>query len=174
MLWSEGNLMFLNSIYMVNGASQVALVVKNPPANAQVQSLGGGHSNPLQYSVLENPTDEGAWWATIHRVAKSQTWLKRPSMHSYANCKLLPISWVTVIMLFKKKRGGEEEKTEQQATHNLQISALQKPRYGWRKDLGKISVQQVFNTFYPCAPCICDLTLFPFPISPTADKRKQS
>ena len=48
MLWSEGNLMFLNSIYMLNGASQVALVVKNPPsppANAQVQSLGGGHSN---------------------------------------------------------------------------------------------------------------------------------
>ena len=52
--------MFLNSIYMVNGASQVALVVKNPPANAQVQSLGGGHSNPLQYSLLENPMDEGA------------------------------------------------------------------------------------------------------------------
>ena len=45
MLWSEGNLMFLNSIYMLKGASQVALVVKNPPANAQVQSLGGGHSN---------------------------------------------------------------------------------------------------------------------------------
>ena len=42
------------------------------------------------------------------------------------------------------------------------------------KDLGKIFVQQVFNTFYPCAPSICDLTLFPFPISPTADKRKQS
>ena len=60
MLWSEGNLMFLNSIYMLNGASQVALVVKKPPANAQVQSLGGGHSNPLQYSVLENPMDEGA------------------------------------------------------------------------------------------------------------------
>ena len=37
--------MFLNSIYMLNGTSQVALVVKKPPANAQVKSLGGEHSN---------------------------------------------------------------------------------------------------------------------------------
>ena len=29
--------------------------------------------NPLQYSCLENPMDRGAWWATVHRVAKSRT-----------------------------------------------------------------------------------------------------
>ena len=40
------------------------------------RSLGGGHGNPLQYSCLENPLDVGAWWATVHRVAKSQAWLK--------------------------------------------------------------------------------------------------
>ena len=34
-------------------------------------SAGGGHSNPLQYSCLENPMDRGAWWATIHEVAES-------------------------------------------------------------------------------------------------------
>ena len=39
------------------------------------RSPGGGHSNPLQYSSVENPMDRGAWWATIHGVAKSQTWL---------------------------------------------------------------------------------------------------
>ena len=33
------------------------------------RSLGGGHGNPLQYSCLENPTDRGAWWATVHGVA---------------------------------------------------------------------------------------------------------
>ena len=65
-------------------ASQVVLVVKNPPANAGDvrdggsppglgRSPGGGHSNPLQYSRLENPMNRGAWWATEHRVAKSQT-----------------------------------------------------------------------------------------------------
>ena len=31
---------------------------------------GGGHSNPLQYSCLENPMERGAWWATVHGVAE--------------------------------------------------------------------------------------------------------
>ena len=59
-------------------------VVKNLPTNARdvkeagsVSSSGrdpgGGHSNPLQYSCLENPMDRGAWWATVHRVSQSQT-----------------------------------------------------------------------------------------------------
>ena len=58
-------------------ASQLALVVKNPPASAgdvrdlglipgSGRSPGGGHGNPLQYSCLENPMDRGAWWATVH------------------------------------------------------------------------------------------------------------
>ena len=36
-------------------------------------SLGEGMGNPLQYSCLENPMDRGAWWAIVHRVAKSWT-----------------------------------------------------------------------------------------------------
>ena len=71
-------------------ASQVALVVKNLPANAGVvreagfipgsgRSPGGGHGNPLQYSCLENPMVRGAWWATIYRVVKSWTRLKQLS-----------------------------------------------------------------------------------------------
>ena len=61
----------------------MALVVKNPPANADVgevglisgwgRSAGGGHGNLLQYSCLENPMDRGAWWAMAHRVTKSRT-----------------------------------------------------------------------------------------------------
>ena len=39
------------------------------------RSPGEGNGNPLQYSCLENPTDRGAWWATIHGVAKSRTQL---------------------------------------------------------------------------------------------------
>ena len=34
-----------------------------------------GNGTPLQYSCLENPTDRGAWWAAVHGVAKSRTWL---------------------------------------------------------------------------------------------------
>ena len=37
------------------------------------RSPGEGNGNPLQYSCLENPMDGGAWWATVHRVTKSQT-----------------------------------------------------------------------------------------------------
>ena len=43
---------------------------------------GGGHGSPLQYSCLENPMDRGAWWATVHRVARSQTRLKQLSTHA--------------------------------------------------------------------------------------------
>ena len=56
-------------------------VVKNLPANAGDEgsipglerSPGGGRGIPLRYSCLENPIDRGDWWATVHRVAKSQT-----------------------------------------------------------------------------------------------------
>ena len=37
-------------------------------------STGEGNSTPLQYSCLENPMDEGAWWAAVHGFAKSRTW----------------------------------------------------------------------------------------------------
>ena len=47
-------------------------------------SPGGRHGNPLQYSCLENPMDRGAWRATVHGVAKSQTRLKRLSTHTAA------------------------------------------------------------------------------------------
>ena len=63
-------------------ASQVALVVKNPLANAARQRLGFNPwvkkmpwrraCNPLQYSCLENPLDREAWWATVHGVAESE------------------------------------------------------------------------------------------------------
>ena len=66
----------------------MALVVKNPPANAGdtrdaglIPGLGrypeGGHGNPLQYSWLENPTDRGSWKAAVHRVTESQTRMKQ-------------------------------------------------------------------------------------------------
>jgi len=37
------------------------------------RSSGEGNGNPLLYSCLENPMDGGAWWATVHGVAKSRT-----------------------------------------------------------------------------------------------------
>ena len=79
--------LFYVCYYLFYWASQVVLVVKNPPVNARDvrdsgsipgsgRSPGGGHGNSLQCSYLENPMDWGAWWATVHGVTKSWTWLK--------------------------------------------------------------------------------------------------
>ena len=46
------------------------------------RSPGEGSGTPLQNSCLENPTDGGAWWATVHGVAKSRTTTERPHFHS--------------------------------------------------------------------------------------------
>ena len=69
---------------------QVTQVVKNLSASVgdkgsvpgSGRSPGGGNGNPLQYSRLENPMDRGAWWATVHGVAKSQTQL---SVHTHTH-----------------------------------------------------------------------------------------
>ena len=66
------------------GASRMALVVKNPPANAGDTrdmgsipgsgiSPGGVHGNPLQLSCLENPTDRGTRWPQSNRAAEVDT-----------------------------------------------------------------------------------------------------
>ena len=71
----------------LKAASQVVLVVKNPPVNGgDIWVMGsipgsgrspvGGHGNPFQFSFLDNPMDRGAWQAIVHRVAKSWTWLR--------------------------------------------------------------------------------------------------
>ena len=65
-------------------ASQVALVVKNAPANAGdirkvdsipglEKSLGEGNGYPLQYSCLETPMDRGAWHTIVHGVTQCWT-----------------------------------------------------------------------------------------------------
>ena len=81
-------------------ASQVVLVVKNPPANVRDRQYGFNpwvkkipwrrHDNPLQYSWLEYPMDRGAWQATVHRVTKNWTQLKRLSTHAHWEPTLIP------------------------------------------------------------------------------------
>ena len=62
-------------------ASQVVLVLRNPPTNAgDLRAVGsipgsgrsseGGHGTPLQFSCLQNPTDRGTWRALVHRVTR--------------------------------------------------------------------------------------------------------
>ena len=105
------------------GASQVVLVVKNLPANAgDIRDMGlipgswrsprGGHGNPHQCSCLENPRDRGACKSLVHRVAKSQTWLKRLSTHThtgpcstYCQCQSPRLNtvctWIRILMILQ-------------------------------------------------------------------------
>ena len=82
-------------------------MVKNLPANAgdagdlgsipgSESSVAGGNGNPLQYyffiykfiySYLENPMDRGAWGATVHGVAKSQTQHDRTEPNTTTACE---------------------------------------------------------------------------------------
>ena len=84
-------------------ASQVALVVKNPPDNAgdirdeaSIPELGRapgeGHGSPLQYSCLENITSRGAWLAVVYWAAKSWTWLKQQQQHTHTHTHSLSLS----------------------------------------------------------------------------------
>ena len=79
----DGPVLRKSAPHPVSWAPQVALVVKNPPANAGNtratgstpglgRSPGGGHGNPLQYSCLENPMDREAWWTMVHGITKSR------------------------------------------------------------------------------------------------------
>ena len=77
-------------------ASWVALVVKNPPANARDagdrgsnpglgRSPCGGNGSPLQYSCLENPVDRGTWWATARGVTESDTLKTHTHTHTHTH-----------------------------------------------------------------------------------------
>ena len=77
--------MFIVALFTLAGASQVALVVKEPACQCRRRKRQG--FNPwigripleegmatLQYPYLENPMDRGAWWATVHRVTERHDW----------------------------------------------------------------------------------------------------
>ena len=61
---------------------------------------GGGDGNPLHYSCLKNPMNRGAWWATVHRITKSQTQLKCLSISRLFLCSMRRPVWL------QNKRGG--------------------------------------------------------------------
>ena len=81
------------------------------------RSPGEGNGSPLQYSCLENPMDLGAWWATVHGVAKSQTRLSNFTFTgSSAGCSVMSsrggweaqeggdmcILWLTHVVVWQK------------------------------------------------------------------------
>ena len=96
--WTPAFHLILEFWYMLHRwwASQVVLVVKNPPASTGdikdaglipglERSPGAGNGYPLQYSCLENSVDRGAWWAIVRGVTNSRTWLKQLHTHTHTH-----------------------------------------------------------------------------------------
>ena len=118
----HSDLFFWNQFELFSGASQVVLMIKNPPANAgdlrdtgsipgSGRSPGGGNSNPLQCSCLENPMDRGAWRATVLRIANNQTWLKglSTSTRGHTECYLVcTMRWSDIRVLLEEWPWPEE------------------------------------------------------------------
>ena len=142
-------------------ASQVALLVENPPANAgdvkdmgsipgSGRSPGEGNGNPLQYSCLENPMDRGAWRATIHRVAMSRTRLKR--LNTWHACTLWVCSplilttapWTGIILsIFYLENRGFPILIRSTARMETQACLQRLSSLGLRKDFVWQSLLQV-------------------------------
>ena len=61
------------------------------------RSPGEGHGNPPPVFLPRESHEQGAWWATVHRVTKSQTWLKQVSMHVHTINILIIISCLRYI-----------------------------------------------------------------------------
>ena len=59
--------------------------------------IGEGSGNPLQYSCLENPRDDGAWWAAVYGVEQSRTRLKRLSSSSSTTREVLPLEGLITV-----------------------------------------------------------------------------
>ena len=64
------------------------------------RSPGGGHSNPLQYSCLENPMDRGVWQATVPWVAEESE-LKQLSKDNYSFKRFCVGIWFCFIWIDK-------------------------------------------------------------------------
>ena len=107
-------------------ASQVGLVVKNPPANVGDardpgsipglgRSSGEGNGNPLQHSCLGNPVDRGIWWAMVHAEAPI-LWL--PDIKSYTLEKTLMLGKIEG----RRRRGRQRMRWLDGITDSVDLS----------------------------------------------------
>ena len=106
-------------ILCINKLFPGGAVAQNLPASAgDARDMGSvpgsgifsglGNGNPVLYSCLKNPTNRGAWQATVHGVPKSQTWLSDSACTNFSYTALFPLA-LTLLQIWTCGLGKEEE-----------------------------------------------------------------
>ena len=98
------------------------------------RSPGEGNGNPLQYSCLENSMDGGAWWATVHGVTKSRTWLS--DFTHFTSCDLTQMCLLVYYQIF-------------------QVECLCFPSYRTKSSMNKDNLYLPFQLPAPLATMFC-------------------
>ena len=107
--WKEQSFDFylMGFPWWLNG-KESACIAGDPGSVPGLQrSPGEGNDKPLQYTCLENSMDRRAWWATVHEVTKSQTWLSNWQFHFTFTSFLWEMEvhwWLYTVSVWERKR----------------------------------------------------------------------
>ena len=101
--WSLKQYLQFSSLALRDKVWSVISVAVMTQFQGNIEMLGKGNGNPLQYSCLENPREGGAWWVAIYGVAQSQTQPKRLRGGSSSSIEMLKLSlkdWTAMEVLY--------------------------------------------------------------------------
>ena len=112
--------------------------------------IGEGNGNPLQYSCLENPMDGGAWWAAVHGVAQSRTWLSDFTFAFHLHALEKEVATQSSVLAWRIPGTGEPG--------GLPSMGLHRVRHDW-SNLAAAAAAAVFYSMFPKLR-LCDVSLW--------------
>ena len=107
-----------------------------------VSHYGEGNGTPLQYFCLENPVDGGAWWAAVHGVAKSRTWLSNFTLFFHFHALEKEMATHSSVLAWRIPGTGEPGGLLSMGSHRV--------RHDWR-DLAAAAAAALDNYSYLAA-----------------------
>ena len=129
----------------------------NPHFYGQLISVGEGNGTPLQYSCMEYPMDGGAWWAEVHEVAKSRTWLSNLTFTFHFHASEKGRATHSSVLAWRILGTGEPGRLPSRGSHRV--------RHDW-SDLAAAAALLLLPYFALCTlNILVIITLFPLVVS---------